>query len=188
MPVKAKYSPDQRLLGVFVDGLPKDASELPKPDFEQEEESRRFRSQGSNEVGVYDYNDMVNPAVDTVFGLNGRRILVCPDCKVDVEPVVTELTSSYRLPTDKIIFSVAKSEEFRSFAECPKCGLGYFLAELVASKSFRLPMLHESTDGYCPYLSCVWLMVGDGVFDWRVLIGRAVTDVSGSATGKTWIE
>lgn len=188
MPVKAKYSPDQRLLGVFVDGLPKDVSELPKPDVEPEEEPRRFRTQGSEEEGVYAYNDMVNPAVEVVFNLSGKRVLVCPTCKVDVELVKTPFAHVYSRPDDVEVYSDG-SEPFQcSFAECPRCGNRFFMSELVASKSFRLPMIHEATASYFPYLSCVWLKVDDGVYDWRVLIGRAVTDVSAVATGKTWVE
>jgi len=186
----------QTALGAFVDGM--GAKEVDYDLLERQKKRVKYDfSSGSSyaprvphevfptaeEEGVYSYNDMVNSALKVVWSLNGLRILVCPLCKRDTVLVKPEYFETCNRSDDKVLFDIRSSFEVSSFAECPACKTRFFLPELVASRSFRLPLPAENVNEYFPYLSCVFLLG-----EWRVLIGRAVEDVGEKATGKTWIE
>ena len=185
MTIRQKYSPDQRLLGIFVDGLPKTVEEIPVPLKEGEEDKKRgYYSQSESGEGIYAYNDMINSAVEVMWTVNGIRVLVCPTCKKDVELVAVKRFESYKRPSDAIVLNNPEpSDDIGSLCECLVCKGRFFLPELVAQKSFRLAMGKEDISSYSKYLSCVFLKG-----QWRVLIGNAVSDVTAVATGKSWVD
>lgn len=185
MVIRQKYSPDQRLLGIFVDGLPKTTDEIPVVQKDGEPEKQRgYYSSTKDGEGIYAYNDMINSAVEVVWSVNGLRILVCPTCKKDVEPVAIERFESWKSQTDEKVYDGSRSsDEIGSLCECLTCKQRFFLPELVAQKSFRLAMGKEDTGSYLKYLSTVFFKG-----EWRVMLGNVVRDAAGSATGKSWVD
>jgi hypothetical protein len=65
--------------------------------------------------------------------LRGKKILVCTKCKTDVEPII----QAPPIPVGEVVLRY-KDERMPVFCECPKCGMLYFIYELVVQKSFRM--------------------------------------------------
>jgi hypothetical protein len=170
MPVKQKYSPDQRLLGAYVDGLPKTADEIPptaKELIDQPDTHQSVYIPRAYEEGEYSYSDMVNLAIPVVWSVDGVRVLVCPTCKTDLEPAFPPVVK----PETKPLYSDKTHEKLCSFCTCPKCGATYLLPEIVAQRSFRLALPNEDTTGYYTYLKSVYLHG-----EWRVLLADSLPD------------
>ena len=184
MVMKHLYNPKQRMLGCFVDGMPKKVSELPrtvKDAFDMPIERSSY-SPRKLEEGEYGWNDLIRPCVDVLMGLVGVRVLVCPKCKKDVEPIPSNYSN---LDAVKGEVEVFRSKEFTAgcmsanFAECRSCDMRYFIAELVSQRSFRLKLPKEDVRSYYPFLKVDEVKVEGGWTAWRVISGD-VTVVASS--------
>jgi len=177
--------PSQNLLGVFVDGMPKKASEIPKTVVELMEQPDNVyprRPSENLDDGEYAYNDMLNRAKDIVFNVHGFRVIVCPHCKSDVEWVRPKVVKPVVNLDEKLVWSNPNEKERLAFVSCGKCNLHFFLPELVLQRSFRFPFPNEDVESYYLFLKCVWLKGS-----YRILHGDAVEDVSDSPDGDTWV-
>lgn len=145
MPVRQKLLPKglkQGDLSGYID--------IPQPITKVLEEVKKLResytlpsydspSQGDS----FDYNDMVREAIDVldperlrfrmdcIIGFNSF-IIVCPSCNRPVEPVPV---APIQKGSDCIFFRDPKFHP--TWVSCGKCGMQYFLVELVKDRSFR---------------------------------------------------
>jgi len=177
-------SPTQQLLGLFVEGMPKRRADIPKTvvDLLAEPRSAPGYQSRSGELadGEYDFNDMLSRAKDILFSVHGERVLVCPECKSNVELVEPKIVESCARPGDTVIWKSERKLR-SSFVRCGRCNLLFFMPELVQKRSFRLVFPGEDTASYHLFLQCIW---HDGVY--RVVHGDFSTDVTGAPSGDTW--
>lgn len=171
----------QSMLGVFVDGMPKNRSELPKRVVGILVDEYVRRPYAPDPPDGEFRSAIMNRVRDIVLGLHGDRIVVCPSCKRDVEPVVNGEARTHVRPDDVCLFESDAKEGLPPFVRCEHCDMLYFLEELCAQRSFRLCFFGESIADYPVFLQCVWLFG-----DMRVVPGHMVVDVTGHPSGDSW--
>jgi hypothetical protein len=153
------------MLGKFLGGMPNTVEQLapppprrdrfgnikekkPEP---EDDKKKRWVDDREYADGEYAYNDMTRQAV---WALQkepvGTKVVVCPACKTDVEPVFSH-NEVVEKNADKW-FSAKMLSKTIAFARCEKCNLLYLAPELVTQRSFRLPMPNEDTSKYHCFL------------------------------------
>jgi hypothetical protein len=174
MVMKHLYNPKQRMLGCFVDGLPKKLSELPRTvkDALDMPIERSSYSPRKLEEGEYAWNDLIRPCVDVLMGLVGVRVLVCPTCKRDVEPIFPHYVNLDAKGGEVELFRQKDVEKECIFAECRQCGMRFFMAELVSQRSFRMKLPKEDVRSYYPFLKVDEVKVEGGWTAWKVISGN----------------
>jgi hypothetical protein len=131
----------------------------------------------------YAFNDMVRYASDVVVNrVIGIRILVCPLCKSDLEPVFPQFSNVYSKPDDAVIFHDGRIENSCSLCECPKCSQRFFLPEVVSKGSFRLLMPDEDSSSYFNFLTEVFFKG-----HWTAMLGATLEDATSSPSGDTFL-
>jgi hypothetical protein len=151
------------MLGKFLIGMPSTVKELhalptyivthgcvKKPVIEEEEKRERWIDDRPYADGDYAYNDMNRAALARLQTVAGERVVVCPQCATDVQPVFCTdpevLANADRWFAAKLVASTC------STATCLRCNTAHFIPELVARGSFRLVFPTEDTSGYHCYL------------------------------------
>lgn len=138
--VRQAYHPNQRALGVFVDGLSQTVVQPPRKESVIEMMTPEHRGYAMRDKIPHDEISR------TLFQMRGNRVVICPKCAGDVEPDPDKYGGV-------------------TFCKCPKCNIGYFVFELIKQGNMRFVSKHEDISSY--YLYADAEKVAQLFLDWR---------------------
>lgn len=103
--------------------------DLTVPDLSTPDNRPRFSFSPPDMADGYREADVGMPTVPV--------LLVCPTCKVDVEP---NEPNQFQPPEGELVYQNPDVKNESAFCYCPKCGISYFKYELIKWRSWRRKM------------------------------------------------
>lgn len=142
MSFKRTFNEDQQALGKFVEGLSVNVVQYIRTKIGIVEEET---VDDSWKRKPWRGKDCLDEIIDVIMSIQGMKVLVCPTCKVDLDP---HEPSPDPIIEGKVIIDNTPRVRIPNFCKCPTCELSYFIYEIIKQKSFRQKLKSENELDY----------------------------------------